>query len=72
MPFGTPRSEFERFQRHMERFVSASFEERIKIWAGVQERAKAEKEATSWQPMSPKEGPPLPIRFGIRWPWVKE
>lgn len=26
---------------------------------------------SSWLPMSPAMGPPLPAVFGIIWPWVK-
>lgn len=59
-------------QDEAERFLSGSETERIKIWHAVQERAIAEKEALSWQPMPPQEGPPLPRRLAIRWPVGKE
>ena len=56
-----------------ERFLDAPLEERRKIVQSVQKRIRGElmppmfKE--SLMPMSPEEGPPLPRRWGIRWPW---
>lgn len=26
-------------------------------------------ELSTWLPMGPTEGPPLPVRWGIEWPW---
>jgi len=48
-----------------------------KIGAGRKEtKAPAEKggleqKASALLPMSPKEGPPLPRMFSLRWPWKK-
>jgi len=56
-----------------ERFLDAPLEERRKIVQGVQRRIRGELMppmfAESLMPMSPEEGPPLPRRWGIRWPW---
>lgn len=39
------------------------------IMREVQARIKREMRERSWAPMPLEEGPPLPRRFGIRWPW---
>ena len=57
------------------RFLDAPQEERRKIVQGVQKRIRGElmppmfKESV--MPMSPEEGPPLPRRWEIRWPWKR-
>ena len=52
------------------RLLEAPEGERAVIMKAIQERLKREREEElSWSPMSISEGPPLPRRFGIRWPW---
>ena len=55
------------------RFLYAPVEERREIIQTVQKRMKGEllpsMYTQSLMPMSPEEGPPLPRRWGIRWPW---
>jgi len=55
------------------RFLDAPLEERRKIVQGVQKRIRGELMPPMFEeslmPMSPEEGPPLPRRWGIRWPW---
>lgn len=57
-------------QDKAEHFLGSSESERLKILDVVQERAIADKEATSWRPMPLAKGPPLPRRLGIKWPWI--
>lgn len=56
-----------------ERFLLASEAERRAIIKAVRERIKGEIlppfYRESLMPMSPEDGPPLPRRWGIRWPW---
>ena len=53
-----------------ERFLSATKEERMAMIkkAGVMGETPAFY-YESLMPMSPEEGPPLPRKWGIRWPW---
>ena len=56
-----------------ERFLKGSLYEKDEIIKAVKERAKREKkEEESWLPMSLDQGPPLPRKFGIKWPWREE
>ncbi|MBA7651961.1 hypothetical protein ES703_59790 [subsurface metagenome] len=56
------------------RFLAAPEAEKRAVIEAVGERRKGEILPTfymkSLMPMSPEEGPPLPRRWGIRWPWV--
>ena len=56
-----------------ERFLEGSETEKRAIIRAAQEiRGKLLPPfyTESLMPMSPEEGPPLPRRWGIRWPWV--
>jgi len=67
--------EFERFGATRDEAVQlldAPEPKRMEIVKGIQDRLKKErKKELSWLPMPINEGPPLPRRFGIKWPWEK-
>ncbi len=55
-----------------ERFLAGSETEKRAIIKAAKERIKGVLPpfyTESLMPMSPEEGPPLPRKWGIRWPW---
>lgn len=56
------------------RFLAVPEAEKRAIIKAFQQRTKVELPPfyyDSLWPMSPEEGPPLPRKWGIRWPWQK-
>jgi hypothetical protein len=48
-----------------------SLHERIFGKGGPLEKLGKEQTSNELLPMSPDEGPPLPRKLGVRWPWKK-
>jgi len=67
MPFGTPRSEFERFKRHLERYGTEPPEERQRLGPVMESPAET---LWAWLPDLPFAGgrfnPPFPRWLNVK------